>query len=155
MTPQPPRRRPLPVTILAVIQVIYALVFGLVAVAFANNPELLDTMTDQPAAGLAGSTLRDVEGLVLGVIFAGLSVLALLAAVLLLRLHRVGWTIAMLLTGLALTSQIFTWWADGSVIPFAMLLNVITVFYLNQREVRRVFGISSGRLGDALEATRG
>jgi hypothetical protein len=149
------RRRPLAVTILAVIQVIYALVFGLAAAALASDPTFIDSLTDQQTGGLVASTLRDVEGLALGVLFAGLTILALLAAIQLLRLHRVGWTIAMLLTGLALASQIFTWWTGGQVVAVALLLNVITVFYLNQREVRGAFRIGGGRLGDALEATRG
>ncbi len=61
--------------------------------------------------------------------------------VLLLRMRRLGWTITMLLAGTSLSAQIYLWWSGQSVTSIWLLVNVLTVFYLNQRQVREAFGI--------------
>ena len=55
-----------------------------------------------------------------------------------LRSRRWAWIGAILMSGLGLAFAIGAWW-DGHPQYLAMVINVVAVFYLNQREVRSVF----------------
>ena len=66
---------------------------------------------------------------------AGWAAMLLASAVLLLALHRWGWTVLMLATGLGLCGALWQWWI-GNLEPVRMLILVATAFYLNGREVR-------------------
>jgi hypothetical protein len=61
----------------------------------------------------------------------------LASAALLFALHRWGWTLLMLATGLGLSGALWQWWI-GNLEPVRMLALVATAFYLNAREVRRL-----------------
>ena len=61
----------------------------------------------------------------------------LVSAVLLLALHRWGWTLLMLATGLGLFGALWQWWI-GNLEPVRMAILVLTAFYLNGREVREL-----------------
>jgi hypothetical protein len=150
------RQRPFPVLILAGIQLLSALFFGAAAAFIAWSPgagkPLLEALE---RFGLRSGFLAGSEDQLFALLFGGVAVIYALVAVALIRMRREGWTAAMLLTGGALALQIYTWWANGELVELAMLLNVVTVFYLNQRQVRHAFGISRSRLTASLESTRG
>jgi hypothetical protein len=94
-------------------------------------------------AGVAGlHELRDfsLKGLdiapeVVRVVTVGWAAALLVGAVLLLALHRWGWVILMLATGLGLLGSLWQWWL-GNPEPIRLALLVVTAFYLNGREVR-------------------
>ena len=145
------RRRPVPVTILAAIQLITALLLGVTAVGLAvdltsASAILGGAVGTGEAAGLEAATLAVIVGI--------MAALELVAAVALLRLSRLGWTLTMLLTGVSLATQILTFWSTGEVLTLSMLLSVATVLYLNQRPVRVAFGLADVRGAD-LEEERG
>jgi hypothetical protein len=75
------------------------------------------------------------------VLLGGLTVSALAAGILLLRMRQLGWTITMLLAGLGLASSLYLWWAEGTTVAPWALVEIATVFYLNQRQVRVAFRI--------------
>ena len=146
-----PRRRPVPVTILAVLQLVTALLLGVTAVGLAvdltsASAILGDAVVTGEVAGLEAATLAVILGI--------MAALELVAAVALLRLSRLGWTLTMLLTGVSLATQILTFWSTGEVLTLSMLLSVATVLYLNQRPVRVAFGLADVRGAD-LEEERG
>lgn len=68
---------------------------------------------------------------------AAWAAMLLASAVLLLALHRWGWTVLMLATGLGLAGALWQWWI-GNLEPVRMLILVATAFYLNGREVREL-----------------
>jgi hypothetical protein len=139
------------VTILAAIQVFTALTLAMIAAAL-----LLDPAATLPTIGgvaVTGVALV-VEAAVVAAVFTAMAVLEIVAAVALLRLRRLGWTLAMLLAGVSLASSIAAWWFTGEVATMSMLLGVATVLYLNQRQVRAAFGLAGGRAMD-LEEERG
>ncbi len=145
------RRRPAAVTILAAIQVLTALMLAMIAAAL-----LLDPAAMLPIVGgiaVPGDALV-VEAAVVGAVFAAMAVLEVVAAVALLRLRRLGWTLTMLLAGASLASSIATWWFTGEVPTVSMLLGVATVLYLNQRQVRAAFDLAGDGAMD-LEGERG
>jgi hypothetical protein len=142
-------RRPAVVTILAILQLLTAAAYGLILAALiAAGPDTLALLLDDEAAegGLLGEL--EVATAVVGV--GGLAMATLAAGVLLLRMRQLGWTITMLLAGLGLMSSIFIWWTEGTTIAAWLFVQVVTVFYLNQRQVREAFGISRREAGDAL-----
>jgi hypothetical protein len=152
--PVAPARRPRPVTILAIIQIMsglaYLTVAGLLLADAEYNPDVTDSLGVADLPVWLGVSAR-----ALAVIFVIVAVLEVIAAVALLRLRQSGWTLTMLLAGTSLASQIVIWWANDGVQPLSMLLAVVTVLYLNQREVRRAFGIGTRRRIDDLDEARG
>jgi len=144
------RRRPVAVTILAAIQVVLGVLNLAVAIALTADPALareLGVLIDRSAFAIVeGTTLVLVVGIV--------GILELTSAALLLRLRQSGWTLAMLLAGASLTIQIVQYFANGSLTSLALLLNVVSVLYLNQSQVREAFGlVPAGHT--ALEDERG
>jgi hypothetical protein len=75
---------------------------------------------------------------------AAWGVMPLLSAGLLLALHRWGWTLLMLSTGLGLLGALWQWWI-GNPEPVRLLLLVATAFYLNAREVRELLVATTER----------
>jgi hypothetical protein len=142
-------RRPATVTILAVLQLLTAAAYGaIVAALVMTGPDALTRLLGDMA--LARALLGKAEMATVVVIVAGYAVATLAAGILLLRMRQLGWTSTMLLTGLGLVSAILTWWGQGTTIPIWLFVQVVTVFYLNQRQVREAFGISRREAGDAL-----
>ncbi len=68
-------------------------------------------------------------------IIAGWAVMLLVGAVLLVALHRWGWVLLMLATGLGLLASLWQWQL-GSSEPIRLALLVVTAFYLNGHSVR-------------------
>jgi hypothetical protein len=142
------------VTILAVLQLLSAAAFGLVFGALlAAGPAVIEIITGEQGAGTGDSL--GLEAWVITVLVGALAVAALAAGILLLRMRQLGWTLTMLLTGLGLAATIYIWWAQGTTITIWAMVEVLTVFYLNQRQVRVAFGISRRRAGDTLDQARG
>ena len=131
------RHRPVPVTILALIQTVLGVLNLGVAIAL-----LLDAGMDETLGALIDrSTFAFVEGPALILVFVVIGFLELISAALLLRLRRTGWTLAMLLSGASLTVQVVTYFSTGRLTTLALVLYVVSVLYLNQRGVREAFGL--------------
>jgi len=145
-------RRPAVVTILAFLQLLAAAVYGLMlAILVLDGPEVLNALA--PGAS-EGTSAINLEIATLVVIVGGFFVAALAAGILLLRMRQLGWTITMLLAGLSLGTSIFIWWIEGTALSIWLLVQIVTVFYLNQRQVREAFGISRGEASGALDEGR-
>jgi hypothetical protein len=63
------------------------------------------------------------------------AVMLLVSAGLILLLHRWGWALLMIVTGIGLVAALWQWWI-GNAEPVRLLIFVATAFYLNAREVR-------------------
>ena len=145
------RRRPAPVTILAVIQIILGVAnLGVAGILLAdpdNVPPVVEALIHR-------STWAVVGGQALPLALGTIGVLDLVAAGLLLQLRRLGWTLTMLLSGFALSVLIVTYATTGEVSTIALLLNVVGVLYLNAGQTREAFGlVPVGH--SSLEDTRG
>jgi hypothetical protein len=68
--------------------------------------------------------------------FAGLLIMSVIG---MLSRRRTGWLLAMVITGLFVAIDIYGY-LNSSANHVWMLLNIVTVFYLNQRDVREVVG---------------
>jgi hypothetical protein len=68
-------------------------------------------------------------------VVAGWVVMLLAGALFLLALHRWGWVLLMLGTGLGLMASLWQWWM-GNPEPIRLALLVVTAFYLNGHQVR-------------------
>ena len=73
--------------------------------------------------------------LIAGMLLAGLLATSLLVIVGLVARQRWAWVLAIVTSGLILAIDLGWWWS-GDPRYGAMFLNVIAVFYLNQRDVR-------------------
>ena len=144
-------RRPTPVTILAAIQIITSVTYLALAVTLVADPAVRSGFVHALGPGWRGADAW-LEALLL---FGALGLLELFAAMQLLRLRRVGWTISMLVAGVVLAWQIATYWSTGQVSSLSMLLNVFTVLYLNQRQVQAAFGLAATGSKSDLESERG
>lgn len=121
-------------------------IFALVVLAVAGGLWAL--------AGVAGlHALNDfsLKGIeiapeVVRVVIAGWAVALLVGALLLLALHRWGWVLLMVATGLGLLGSLWQWWL-GNPEPIRLALLVITAFYLNGHQVRDLFFRSVERAG--------
>jgi len=104
-------------------------------------------------AGATLETLRPILGLTTGpeltaifrtysafgpiiLAFAGLVILSVIG---MLSRRRIGWLLAMVITGLFVAIDIYGY-LNSSANHLWMLLNIVTVFYLNQRDVREAVG---------------
>lgn len=64
-------------------------------------------------------------------------VMLLVSAVLIAMVHRWGWALLMISTGVGLLASLWQWWI-GNLEPVRMAIFVVTAFYLNAREVREL-----------------
>jgi hypothetical protein len=134
MATQSTGKRPFGVTVIIVLQLITVL--ELVA-------DILAVQAGQPSLFL--QEIRDPQ-LVLGVELV--TTLVLLAISLgLWRLQRWAWFLIMIQLGVSMASNLWRY-ANGVPLHLNMLLNVIMVFYLNQREVQHAFH-GRAELGEA------
>ena len=137
--PRKVRRRPTPVTILAVIQAIGALGYLLSVAALAGAEfQLLQDLADRGFRIINEDTITYATA---ASWLLGMAVVGFAASILMFRMHRFGWTITMLLTGWSLATQIYVYVTTGDLVPWMMGIPVITALYLNQRQVRAAFGI--------------
>lgn len=139
IAPRTERRRPAPVTILAVIQIIGATGY-LLSIATVTGADL-KFFTALAERGLQILSDETVSTITVATTLVVMAAIGYTGAILLLRMERLGWTIVMLLTGWSLASQIYLYATGGSVTPTMLLLGAVTVLYLNQRQVRMAFDI--------------
>ena len=139
MTDQPvpeERRRPLGVLVVAAVQFVRAalILTQILDIQLTPNISLFhiaDQVPEPPAGTIAFAIARAIAILII--------VASLSFGVGLLTGRRWGWVGAIVLGGLSLAFAIGGWW-DGNPAYTSMLINVIAVFYLNQRDVRATFG---------------
>jgi hypothetical protein len=137
-------RRPVVVSILAVLQFIRAFGFGLIVVALlAAGPGAFDQLSGGAGNDLGVAT--DVAFAIGLIVLGGLSAASFVGGVLLVRMRQLGWTITMLMAGLGLAATIYLWWSQGATIAIWSVIEIATVFYLNQRQVRTAFRIAGRR----------
>ena len=139
-------RRPPTVTILAGIQLFSAAGYGIsLATILTGGLGELNAAMQGNFQNLDTATVAET---ILIAVFGVLFVTTLAAGVLLLRMRQLGWTITMLSTGFSLLSQIYYYWSGQAVVAIWLAVNVLTVFYLNQRQVREAFGIGRSQSTD-------
>ena len=114
---------------------------------------------DEPMSGLDPLGRRDVRALILRLRDRGCTVffsshvlsdadlvamivLTSLSVIGLWRFRTWGWSMALILSGLILALDI-SWWFAGQPRYPGMFLNMVAVFYLNQRDVRAIYLPSS------------
>ncbi len=144
LQPEPARRRlPFTIFVLAGLMTLKALLLILVVagatleyirpiLGFSTAPALLDAIRDTPGAG---SVL---------LVFAALLVIS---AIGMLGRRRIGWLLAMVITGLFVAVDIYSF-ANNGANHLWMGLNILTVFYLNQQDVREVVGAAVSLTAD-------
>jgi uncharacterized membrane protein (DUF2068 family) len=74
-----------------------------------------------------------------------------IAALGMLGRRRTGWLLAMVVTGVFIALDLYSF-ANNEADHLWMALNIVTVFYLNQRDVRAVVGVTASMGISALEA---
>jgi hypothetical protein len=139
------RRRPFTLIALASLMLLKAaLLLGVAAgVTMDGTGEIVRLLRLE---GFAEVIRTEPAAVGLTLVVAGLLTLAALGV---LALRRTGWLLAMVLTGVFVGIDIFGFLGGGAN-HLWMALNIITVFYLNQRDVRGVVG-ATGALGDPVE----
>lgn len=115
------RRRPFGVTVIALLQAISAPTAG-VSVILSATP--------------AGDRLEASR--ISNIIAAEVSIIGLVIAVGLWRLHRWAWAATMIWFGANMAGGLIAW-RQGDHHYSLLLLGIVTVFYLNQRDVQRAF----------------
>jgi hypothetical protein len=125
-------RLPFAVYILALLLAAKA---GLLFAAAASGAPILNVL-------LADPETRAVIATPVGksVIAAGAMVILVVVFAILIR-RRAGWLVAMLITGVFVAFDILGFVA-GTGNHLWMLLNIVTVFYLNQSDVREALGVT-------------
>lgn len=136
MTDQPvpsDERRPFGVLVLAGVQFLRSALLVAQMLGYQSGLEWLRMSAQLPEPTNEPLVIVIARGLALGLILA-----SVLAGLGLLAGRRWGWIAAIVLSGMALFFAIAGWW-DGQPTYLSMAINVVAVFYLNQREVRAVF----------------
>ena len=133
-------KRPVTLKVLAGLLLAKAVVAGALAVGWRlDDGRFISTL------GLPNLLASAGNATAVTAVFVVAGVLLALAAIGLLAGRRSGWLLAMVLTGIFIAADIITF-GTGTAHHFWMLLNIVTVFYLNQRDVRETFmPPSSGR----------
>ncbi len=134
--PAATRRKPVTLYILVGLMVVKSILIILVlggAYSFADGP--IGEALRMPGVGLA---IRETPGAA-GVLILFAAVL-LVSALMLLAGRRTGWLLAMVITGVSVAIDIVAFLA-GTGSELWMFLNVVTVFYLNQRDIRELVGV--------------
>jgi hypothetical protein len=129
------RKRPLGVVVLAAVQFgRAALVIGqLLGLNVAPDLDWLHAAAQVPESSPGTVAYAISRGIAVAIAAASVGIgFGLLAN------RRSAWVGAIVISGLSLAFALGAWW-DGRPIYLAMTINVIAVFYLNQREVRAVY----------------
>jgi hypothetical protein len=135
------RRRPTPVTILVAVQLLSSTGYLLsVAVIAGAQLEVLEVLADRGVDFAGDGALTTVT---LASVLMAMAVIGFTAAILLFRMRQLGWTLTMLLAGTSLAAQVFLYVTTGALTVHLMLIQVVIVLYLNQRQVRAAFGIGA------------
>jgi hypothetical protein len=140
--PEPDGRRPLGVVVVALIQFLRSgfLITQLVGANLFPGQEWLHLAIQVPDPAPGSVAFVISRGLAIGLLVASLVV-----GIGLLRRRRWAWIGAILISGLGLAFAIGAWW-DGDSQYVSMVINVVAVFYLNQREVRAAFDTAASEV---------
>ncbi len=131
------RRKPITLYILVGLMVIKSVLIILVlGGAYSFNDGPIGEALKMPGVGAA---IRETPGAV-GVLIL-VSAILLASALMLLAGRRTGWLLAMVITGISVAVDIVAFLA-GSGSDVWMFLNIVTVFYLNQRDIRELVGVT-------------
>jgi hypothetical protein len=145
-TPYPARRRR-PFTLIALVSLMLlkaALLLGVAAgVTMDGTGDIVRLLSLE---GFADMIRTEPAAVAFTLVVAGLLTLAALGV---LALQRTGWLLAMVLTGVFVGIDILGFLNNGAN-HLWMALNIVTVFYLNQRDVREVVG-ATGSHADTVE----
>ena len=138
-TPARRRRRPFALIALAVLLLFKAglALLLLLGVSLAESGLLADVMRLNPELGALVEAATLSQGLLIAI-----AVVLVVAAVGLLSLHRRGWLLAMVATGVFVGFDIVAFTA-GTANYLWMALNIASVFYLNQTDVREAVGVTT------------
>jgi uncharacterized membrane protein (DUF2068 family) len=144
-TPAAGRRRPFALLILIALMAVKGILLLLM---------ILGAFTTSDASVLRSLRIQSIYDAVhsSNVAVVGLLVIAavlLMSAVGLLLYRRSGWLLAMVTTGIFVAVDIMGFFA-GEANYIWMALNIITVFYLNQREVRVSLGVTGDPAGETV-----
>ena len=133
---RPRQRLPFTLYILAGLLLIKALLITMV-VAGSSAVDVLRPVLGFSDATRLLETVRDTTGA--GAVLLFFALLLVVSVIGMLSRRRIGWLLAMVITGLFVALDIYGHLNDAANYIW-MLLNIITVFYLNQRDVREVVG---------------
>jgi hypothetical protein len=139
MTDQPVQgeeRRPLGVLVVAAVQLLRA---GLIVGQFLQLQATAGLEWLSASAQFVEPPPGTLEEALVRIIGIGLAAASIAVAAGLLANRRWGWVGAIILSGVSLAFAIAAWW-QGHPVYLNMAINVIAVFYLNQRDVRAIFG---------------
>jgi hypothetical protein len=97
-----------------------------------------------------GAVIRETPGAAGALILV--AAVLLVSALMLLAGKRIGWLLAMVITGVSVAIDIIAF-VSGSGSELWMFLNVVTVFYLNQRDIRELVGVTLAPVVDVPTTT--
>jgi hypothetical protein len=126
-------QRPAAITILTGLLLAKAVVSAALAVSWAIGEGSFISTLGLPSL-LAGAG----DSATLSTLLAAFAAVLVVAAIGLFGGRRMGWLLAMVITGVFIAADIVTFDA-GAGNHLWMVLNIATVFYLNQRDVREAF----------------
>jgi hypothetical protein len=121
-------RRPIGVTLIAIVQLVNALTLGIELAVLEEDPATPYTVAGDPGLGA-------VAFIVLG----------LASSFGLWTLRRWAWVTTMLWAGFVLLASLLAYFRDEPVSYFTMAVTLLQVFYLNLTEVQRAFETSPDR----------
>ena len=141
-------RKPVTLYILVGLMVVKSILIILVlGGAYSFNDGPIGEALRMPGVGAA---IREAPGAV-GVLILTAAVL-MVSALMLLAGKRTGWLLAMVITGVSVAIDIIGFLA-GAGSELWMFLNVVTVFYLNQRDIRELVGVTLAPVVDVPSPT--
>jgi cytochrome c biogenesis protein ResB len=144
------RRRRLPFTIYVLAGLVLVRALLLIAIVAGANVE-----SARPVLGLGGFTvmLDNIrEEPAASAVLLGLAFVMLASVVGILSRRRIGWLLAMVVTGMFVAIDIYGF-INNIANHLWMGLNILTVFYLNQQDVREAVGAVVTITADPVEAT--
>jgi hypothetical protein len=146
--PATARRKPVTLYILVGLMVVKSILIILVlGGAYSFNDGPIGEALKMPGVGAA---IREAPAVV-GALILTAAVL-MVSALMLLAGKRTGWLLAMVITGVSVAIDIIGFLA-GAGSELWMFLNVVTVFYLNQRDIRELVGVTLAPVVDVPSPT--
>ncbi len=134
-----PRKRPFGISVIIFMLILYVLLLGTALFAsFAS---------DLPRGELAFWILKTDDPAAIHILFLAIILFDASIAAGLWRLQRFAWVLIMIHSGLAMASDLWGYFS-GRPSYMTMLINVIIVLYLNQREVQMAFSGTQRGMGN-------
>jgi hypothetical protein len=130
------QRLPFTLYVLASLMLLKALLIVMVVAGSAVLDDLRPVLGFSDEAQLLETVRDTIWASSVMLLFALLLVVSVIG---MLGRRRIGWLLAMVITGLFVAIDIYSHLNDAANYLW-MLLNIITVFYLNQRDVREAVG---------------